>query len=295
MIFGTNFLLDLLTVFNYFKQLFLFDFSSFNNYLLFFVGFSFFFTVINALGVLITNNPVNAVLHMVLCFVIGSFFFFCIRLDFFGYIFLIVYVGAIAVLFLFIVMMFDIKISKSTLSLKKFLNDYFWKILIMLSTYLTFIFFSFYNFEYLIKLKATLSKTYPIFNATLGDFLMKCNNCVYNLSMNPLINNLESKINIYNAPILPLFRFEENNLLHYLNLIKLYNEYSILLILSGVILLVGMVGSIVLAMSTINVNLDLNLNYDTDAVVRIKRQELIQQFNRHSKISRVFFKKNKTN
>lgn len=295
MIFGTNFLLDLLTVFNYFKQLFLFDFSSFNNYLLFFVGFSFFLTVINALGVLITNNPVNAVLHMVLCFVIGSFFFFCIRLDFFGYIFLIVYVGAIAVLFLFIVMMFDIKISKSTLSLKKFLNDYFWKILIMLSTYLTFIFFSFYNFEYLIKLKATLSKTYPIFNATLGDFLMKCNNCVYNLSMNPLINNLESKINIYNAPVLPLFRFEENNLLHYLNLIKLYNEYSILLILSGVILLVGMVGSIVLAMSTINVNLDLNLNYDTDAVVRIKRQELIQQFNRHSKISRVFFKKNKTN
>lgn len=291
MILGTNLLLDVLKIFNYFKQISIFEFASFNNYFLFFVGFSFLLTVINALSILITNNPVNAVLHMVLCFVIGSFFFFCIRLDFFGYIFLIVYVGAIAVLFLFIVMMFDIKINKTTLSFMKFLNDYFWKILIMVTTYFFFIFFIFFNFENLIQLKSTLSKTYPLFNANLGEFLMKCNKCFYNLSVNPLINNLESKINIYNAPLIPLFRFEENNLLHYLNLIKLYNEYSILLILSGVILLVGMIGSIVLAMSTINVNLDLNLNYNTTTAVRIKRQELIQQFNRHSKISKIFFKK----
>lgn len=54
-------------------------------------------------------NPINAVLFLIMVFVSIAMLFLLNNLEFIGLIFIIVYVGAIAVLFLFIVMMINIK------------------------------------------------------------------------------------------------------------------------------------------------------------------------------------------
>jgi NADH-quinone oxidoreductase subunit J len=59
-----------------------------------------------------SNNPVHSVLFLILTFCNVSALLVCHALDFFGLIFLIVYVGAIAVLFLFVVMMLNVSITE---------------------------------------------------------------------------------------------------------------------------------------------------------------------------------------
>jgi NADH-quinone oxidoreductase subunit J len=64
---------------------------------------------------LICTNPVNAVLFLILVFFSVSLLFIFLNASFIGILILIIYIGAIAVLFLFIVMLTNIKrIEKDT-------------------------------------------------------------------------------------------------------------------------------------------------------------------------------------
>jgi len=82
---------------------------------LFFYFFSL-ITVFAAVMVTISRNTVNSVFFLILVFVSVSILFILIGAEFLGMIMLIVYVGAVAVLFLFIVMMLNIseQITKKT-------------------------------------------------------------------------------------------------------------------------------------------------------------------------------------
>jgi NADH-quinone oxidoreductase subunit J len=60
-------------------------------------------------SVSLSSNPVNSIIYLILTFCITAFISFFFNLEFFGLIFVIIYVGAVAVLFLFIIMMLDIK------------------------------------------------------------------------------------------------------------------------------------------------------------------------------------------
>lgn len=64
-----------------------------------------------ALMVIFSINPIHSVLWLVLVFINTSILLISIGSDFLGLLFVIVYVGAIAVLFLFVVMMLNIKIA----------------------------------------------------------------------------------------------------------------------------------------------------------------------------------------
>ena len=55
------------------------------------------------------QNPIHAILMLISAFIMGSLLLTMFALDYFALLFLIVYVGAIVVLFLFIVMMLEIK------------------------------------------------------------------------------------------------------------------------------------------------------------------------------------------
>jgi NADH-quinone oxidoreductase subunit J len=59
--------------------------------------------------VFISNNPVHSVLFLILNFCISSLILFIFEIDFLGLLFIMVYVGAVAVLFLFVVMMLNTK------------------------------------------------------------------------------------------------------------------------------------------------------------------------------------------
>jgi NADH-quinone oxidoreductase subunit J len=63
----------------------------------------------SALLVIRSRNPIYSVLSLILCFCSGAALLLLIHLDFFAMVFLVVYVGAIGVLFLFVVMMINIK------------------------------------------------------------------------------------------------------------------------------------------------------------------------------------------
>jgi len=67
-----------------------------------------FFTVFSAVMVITARNPVNSVLFLILSFFNAAGLFVLLGAEFIAMILVIVYVGAVAVLFLFVVMMLDI-------------------------------------------------------------------------------------------------------------------------------------------------------------------------------------------
>ena len=69
-------------------------------------------TVGAAAGVVISRNPVYSVLFLILAFFNAAALFVLIGAEFIAMILVIVYVGAVAVLFLFVVMMLDINVAK---------------------------------------------------------------------------------------------------------------------------------------------------------------------------------------
>ena len=68
--------------------------------------------VLSALMVISARNPVHSVLFLILSFVNASGLFVLLGAEFLAMILVIVYVGAVAVLFLFVVMMLDINFVK---------------------------------------------------------------------------------------------------------------------------------------------------------------------------------------
>ena len=77
--------------------------------------FFYFFSTIavfSAVMVTLSRNTVYSVFFLILVFVSISILFIMIGAEFLGMIMLIVYVGAVAVLFLFVVMMLNVKISE---------------------------------------------------------------------------------------------------------------------------------------------------------------------------------------
>ena len=89
---------------------------------LFFYFFSI-ITVFSAIMVTISKNTIYSVFFLILVFVSVSILFIMIGAEFLGMIMLIVYVGAVAVLFLFVVMMLNIveQVTKRS-SRKGFIN-----------------------------------------------------------------------------------------------------------------------------------------------------------------------------
>ena len=76
----------------------------------------FFITILllSSLFVLISQNPVHSVLFLILAFCNASGILFLFNAEFLGLVFIIIYVGAIAILFLFVVMMLNVKIYSSS-------------------------------------------------------------------------------------------------------------------------------------------------------------------------------------
>ena len=61
-----------------------------------------------ALGVILSRNPVHSVLYLVLCFFNAAVLWLLIQAEFLAILLVLVYVGAVMVLFLFVVMMLDV-------------------------------------------------------------------------------------------------------------------------------------------------------------------------------------------
>ena len=65
-------------------------------------------SVASAFMVIASRNPVHSVLYLILTFVNAAALFMLLGAEFLAMILIVVYVGAVAVLFLFVVMMLDV-------------------------------------------------------------------------------------------------------------------------------------------------------------------------------------------
>ena len=65
-------------------------------------------TVLSALSVILQKNPVHAVLSLILCFFSSACLWLLLQAEFLGIVLVLVYVGAVMILFLFVVMMLDL-------------------------------------------------------------------------------------------------------------------------------------------------------------------------------------------
>lgn len=68
--------------------------------------------VISGICVIISKNPIVSVLHLIALFAYVSFYLIIIGLNFIGLSYLIVYIGAVSILFLFILMLINIRTSE---------------------------------------------------------------------------------------------------------------------------------------------------------------------------------------
>ena len=68
--------------------------------------------VLAALGVIVARNPVYSALALVLCFITSAAIWLLIEAEFLAVVLVLVYVGAVMVLFLFVVMMLDINMAE---------------------------------------------------------------------------------------------------------------------------------------------------------------------------------------
>ena len=68
--------------------------------------------VVSAFAVIIARNPVHSVLFLILAFVCAAGLFLIMGAEFLAMILVVVYVGAVAVLFLFVIMMLDVDFTE---------------------------------------------------------------------------------------------------------------------------------------------------------------------------------------
>ena len=78
-------------------------------------------TVISSVAVISSRNPVHSVFFLILAFVNSAGIFVLAGAEFLAMILLIVYVGAVAVLFLFVVMMLNIGVDEIKAQAKKYM------------------------------------------------------------------------------------------------------------------------------------------------------------------------------
>ena len=86
-----------------------------------------------ALGVILARNPVYSALLLVLCFFTSAVIWLLLDAEFLGIVLVLVYVGAVMVLFLFVIMMLDINLEE----LRKGLANY-WPLAVAVAGFVIF-------------------------------------------------------------------------------------------------------------------------------------------------------------
>ena len=77
--------------------------------------------VVAAFRVITASSPVTAVLHLILAFANAAMIWMLLGAEFLGLLLVLVYVGAVMVLFLFVVMMLDVKMEELRAGIKTYL------------------------------------------------------------------------------------------------------------------------------------------------------------------------------
>ena len=165
------------------------------------------------------SNPIHSLLILIFVFFLGSILLFFMQLEYFALLFLIVYVGAIVVLFLFIVMMLEIR----TFSVAQRFRDLF--------SYRSWI-LAFFALEFLFFFSQNAFDLFPLIALTeeqLG--LSAFREVNLGVDYSTLIQKTDHLRGFGGV---------------------LFTEYKLAILLAALLLLLSMIGSIVMTLDTVS-------------------------------------------
>lgn len=171
---------------------------------------------LSSVFIIITKNPIVSVLYLILLFSSISCYLIFIGINFIGLSYLLVYVGAVSILFLFILMLINIRVSELISDTN---NNIPLAILAILAFFIPISNILPNNTTNIIKSDIQISDLYESVTNTGKTFYVSSNNWDGSLLD---INDIVSIGNI------------------------MYTSYSLWLIITSIILLLAMVGSIVI-------------------------------------------------
>src|SRR5690349_15340368 len=77
-----------------------------------------FFMLLSGIGASFSKKTIHAIIFLIITFFFAACLLFYFSLEFLGLVMIIIYLGAIAILFLFVVMMLNEKVNESSLLIK---------------------------------------------------------------------------------------------------------------------------------------------------------------------------------
>jgi NADH-ubiquinone oxidoreductase chain 6 len=215
----------------------------------FFINLLAFGTLISSVITITSKNPVISVIHLITTFVQAAGFLILIGINFVGISYIVVYVGAIAVLFLFVIMMINIKLTDILETGVDYSKNLPLAIAIVFLSLLIFYTILQYNLNNI-----------PAFSIILNK-ITNLNTLFYDLNYNNIMENAfqlsiqtrdfffkllneESLSSAFNADVL-ITTFEQIEILGH----SLYTYGAILLIILSIILLLAMFATIIISKS----------------------------------------------
>jgi len=200
-----------------------------------------FISILCGILVIVSKNPIVSVLFLIGLFLSISSYLIILGLNFIGLSYLLVYVGAVSILFIFILMLINVRISELLSNTSN-------------SIPLAIIIAIFFNYP----VYQILPYSIAAFNSYTVDFNNTLNNILYNNYSDYLnkiinLNDIElnkGEISFVTSKIWDGNLSETNHITSIGNI--MYTSYSIWLILTSIILLLAMVGAIVITIKQKN-------------------------------------------
>src|SRR5271163_1450500 len=215
----------------------------------FFINLLAFGTLISSVTTITSKNPVISVIHLIATFVQAAGFLILIGINFVGISYIVVYVGAIAVLFLFVIMMINIKLTDILETGVDYSKNLPLAIAIVFLSLLIFYTILQYNLNNIPAFSILFNR---IISLNTLFYYLNYNNIMataFQLSIETTefffkILNEESLSSAFNADVL-ITTFEQIEILGH----SLYTYGAILLIILSVILLLAMFAIIIISKS----------------------------------------------
>jgi NADH-ubiquinone oxidoreductase chain 6 len=174
------------------------------------------FIIFSSIFVIISKNPIVSVLFLIVLFGGVSSYLISLGLNFIGFSYLIVYIGAVSILFLFILMLINIRISELQSNTKNSLP-----LAILINVFLSFIFTGMIPYSSINLYNNSSKLTNDITSKTLEDDLYFVTSNTWDMNFIET-SHISSIGNI------------------------LYSSHNLWLILVSFILLIAMIGAIVI-------------------------------------------------
>jgi NADH-ubiquinone oxidoreductase chain 6 len=203
-----------------------------------FINILAFATLLSSVFAITSKNPVISVIFLISTFVQAALYLILIGINFVGISYIVIYVGAIAVLFLFVITMINIKLTDILETGSQYTKNL--PLAIAIGSLFIFIFFTLIKNNNNVPALQVLLDNMTYFNSILSDSNIVSINLINSIVNNYLFSSLSDVI---------ITEFTQIEVLGH----SLYTYGAVLLIVLSVILLLAMYSTIIISRNNSNI------------------------------------------